>query len=148
MVIPLIIVILIGTIEFGPALADLISVRQGTRDGTRNAVVDNYGTDTSCTITNDESKKVICETKKEIDRDESRVRVNLSFPDGAKTAPPNDNSLLVCTEFQHRSPTGMFGFLLDSKVSQTRVSMRVEQDLSAVDAEFETSLSGSWAWCT
>lgn len=150
-VVPLIIVILLGTVEFGIALADLISVRQGTRDATRNAVVDNYGADLSCTltgtITNDESKKVICETKNEIDRDESRVRVKLVFPDGGKTAPPDDNSLLVCTEFRHRSPTGFFGLLLNSKVSKTQVAMRVEQDLSAVDAEEETSLSGSWAWC-
>ena len=43
MVLPLIIVILIGTVEFGLSLADLISVRQGTRDATRNAVVANYG---------------------------------------------------------------------------------------------------------
>ncbi len=147
---PLIIVILLGTVEFGIALADLISVRQGTRDATRNAVVDNYGSDTSCTltgtITNDESKKIMCEAKNEIDRDESRVRVKLVFPDGGNP-PPDDNSLLVCTEFNHRSPTGMFSLLLNSKVSNTQVSMRVEQDLSAVDAEEETSLSGSWAWC-
>ena len=51
MVLPLIVVILIGTVEFGLSLADLIAVRQGTRDATRNAVVDNYGSDTVCTIT-------------------------------------------------------------------------------------------------
>ena len=152
MVLPLIVVILIGTVEFGLSLADLIAVRQGTRDATRNAVVDNYGSDTVCTITgtvsNDESKKIICETKNEIGRPEARVRVKLAFPDGGKTPPPDDNSLLVCAEFTHRSPTGMFGFLLNGKVSQTRVSMRVEQDLSAVDAAEETSLSGSWTWCS
>lgn len=154
MVIPLIIVILIGTIEFGLSLADLISVRQGVRDGTRNAVVDNYGTDTSCGLTGaaatavDGSKTVICGTKNEIARPESRVAVKLTFPDTDKTPQPDDNSLLVCAEFQHRSPTGMFGFILDSRVSTTRVSMRIEQDLSAVDAVEETSLSGSWAWCS
>ena len=151
MVLPLIVVILIGTVEFGLSLADLISVRQGTRDATRNAVVDNYGSDTVCTITgtvtNDETKKVICGTKNEIDRPESRVRVKISFPDAGKSPPPDDNSLLVCAEFIHKSPTGMFAFLLDSRVSTTRVSMRIEQDLSAIDAGEETALSGSWAWC-
>jgi hypothetical protein len=151
-VLPLILVILIGTVEFGLSLADLISVRQGTRDATRNAVVNNYGSDTVCgivgTVTNDETKKIICGTKNEIDRPEARVRVKVAFPDGGKTPPPDDNSLLVCAEFRHRSPTGMFGFLLNNRISTTRVSMRVEQDLSAVDAGEETSLSGSWAWCS
>ena len=64
MVLPLIILILIGTIEFGLALADLISVRQGTRDATRNAVVANYGDFTpGCTLTggivNLETQKVM-----------------------------------------------------------------------------------------
>ncbi len=153
MVLPLIILILIGTIEFGLALADLISVRQGTRDATRNAVVANYGDFTpGCTLTggivNLETQKVMCSAKNEIDRDQSRVAVKVVFPDLTKTPPPDDSSFLVCTEFQHRSPTGMFGFLLNSKVSQTQVSMRIEQDLTVVDAEEETSLSGSWAWCS
>ena len=46
MVLPLVIIILIGTFEFGLAMSDLISVRQGTRDATRSAVVANYGSDT------------------------------------------------------------------------------------------------------
>ena len=152
MVIPLIMVILIGTVEFGLSLADRISVRQGTRDTARNAVVDNYGTDTGCTlagvINNDETKKIMCNAKDEIDRDQTRVRIKVLFPDAGKTAPPDDNSLQVCTEFLHRSPTGMFAFLLNNTVSNTQVTMRIEQDLTAVDAEEETSLSGSWAWCT
>ena len=152
MVLPLIIVILIGTVEFGLSLADLISVRQGTRDATRNAVVDNYGSDEVCDLTglstaNVETKKIVCEAKNEIDRDETRIRVMIAFPDGGQTAPPDDNSLLVCTEFEHQSITGMFSFLLDDKVSNTQVTMRVEQDLTAVEAGSETSLSGSWAWC-
>ena len=156
MVIPLIMVILIGTVEFGLSLADLISVRQGTRDAARNAVVDNYGTvtaaDAACTltgtVTNVESQKIMCNAKEEIDRDQTRVRIKVLFPDAGKTAPPDDNSLQVCTEFLHRSPTGMFAFLLNNTVSNTQVTMRIEQDLTAVDAEEETSLSGSWAWCT
>jgi hypothetical protein len=151
MVLPLIIVILIGTIEFGLSLADLISVRQGTRDAARVTVVNNYGTDASCTLAsatgNTETQKVMCKAKTEIDRPEDRVRIKLAFPDGGKTAPPDDNSLLVCAEFQHRSITGMFGFLLNNKVSKTQVNMRVEQDLSTLDAGEETALSGDWSWC-
>ena len=99
------------------------------------------------TPTNDETTKIICDTKDEIAQDESRVRVKLAFPDGGATPPPDDNSLLVCVEYRHASPTGMFGALLDNRVSKTQVVMRIEQDLTAVTADEETSLSGSWAWC-
>lgn len=148
----MIIVILIGTVEFGLSLADLISVRQGTRDATRNAVVANYGSDEVCDLTglstaNVETKKIICNAKNEIDREETRIRVMIAFPDGGAAPPPADNSLLVCTEFEHHSITGMFAFLLDDRVSNTQVTMRVEQDLTAVDAGQETSLSGDWTWC-
>lgn len=154
MVLPLIIIILIGTFEFGLAMSDLISVRQGTRDAARSAVVATYGSDMSCTLDvslanpgNDETRKIMCDAKDEIRREEGRVRVKVAFPDGGQTPPPDDNSFLICVEYQHNSPTGMFAVLLDNRVSETQVVMRVEQDLTGVDAGEETSLSGSWAWC-
>jgi hypothetical protein len=154
MVLPLILVILIGTFEFGLSMSNLISVRQGVRDTARSAVVATYDGDTSCTLElsvgnpgNVETQKVMCDAKNQIRQDEARVRIKLAFPDGAKTPPPDDNSLLICAEYKHNSPTGMFGSLLNNRVSKTQVVMRVEQDLTAVGAGEETSLSGSWAWC-
>lgn len=152
LVLPVLAILLLGTIDFALVLSEIIQFRHGVRDAARATVVDEYGNE-ACTLTgyggaNAETAKVLCRVHAESLGAGDAVRVNLSFPDGGKTGPPDDNSVRVCAELQLRSQTGFFDSFLDGRVSRSEVTMRIEQDLTPVDAGTETSLENDWSWCS
>lgn len=156
-VLPLLLALVFGVIDFGFAFNDLIQVRQGSREAARQAVTGRLGSDTSCTIqapapTNTNVTKLICLAKDRVDLPDSAVRVKINVEE-----PYNDRkSVQVCVMAQLASVTGFYGPLLDSKVVQSAVQMRVEQttdDVAGSDVEDlvdfqETPLPGNTFSCT
>lgn len=143
LIVPVFLLLVMGVIDFGATFNDYNSVRQGVREGARQAVVADWDLD-GCTGT--ASQKISCVTKSRIDLDSSRVRVKVQLEG---TDEPGEQ-LTVCAMYRARSLTGMFGGLLDDRVLTSRITMRIEQidDDAPVTTYAETPLTGEdWAWC-
>jgi TadE-like protein len=144
LVVPIFVLLVMGTIDFAMAFNDYNSVRQGVREGARQAVVANWslGTCTSGSSTD----RVVCTTKSRIDLDAARTKVRVKLDSDYQ---PGD-SLTVCAMYQLKSITSFFGPILDSRVATSKVSMRIEQidDSAPLTTGGDSPLSGqSWSWC-
>jgi Flp pilus assembly protein TadG len=150
-VLPVLALLLFGVIEFGLTLNDYQSVRQGAREGARNAVVEDFGAVTSCGLDGgaatapDNAKRVICMTKASVGL--SDVRVRIDFTD---TNPGFVNDKLqVCVTRQVDSITGLFQPFLSGVNLRTQIEMRAEKDLrlpNGVTSEIDPS-GDNWNWC-
>jgi TadE-like protein len=144
LVVPLFVLLVMGTIDFAIVFNDYNSVRQGVREGARQAVVADW--DLGGCTTGSSTARVVCLTKERIDLDASRVRVRVQL--GSTYEPGNE--LTVCAMYQLESTTSFFSALLDDRVVTSSISMRIEQ----VDADAplttggDAALSGQdWSWC-
>jgi len=141
---PLFIMLVFGMIDFANTFNDYNSVRQGVREGARQAVVASW-TDTGCT-TGTSSARVACVTKARIGLDATRTKVKVDVP--ASYVP--GEALKVCAMYQAKSITGFFALLIDSRVLKSQVTMRIEQidDVAPLIDLTETALAGQdWTWC-
>ena len=156
-VLPILAVLVFGIIDFGFAFNSYISERQGAAQGGRQAVVANFGSNSTCPLTGLtgpgsnalETKQLMCLVKDRVGLDEAHTRVGVSFGAGgyAVGAP-----VLVCVEYPLSSVTRFFATLLDGKVLKSKAEMRIEQvtttsGAAAFAAAAETPQSGSWSWC-
>ena len=155
LVAPLLILLLFGLIEFGMALNDYQSIRQGVRDGARQAVVKQYGsTGTGCTTVAapDEVKKVICITKDRIGMadDEIAVRVEYFAPTDASDE-ADHGAVMVCAQKNVDSVTGAVP-AVDNVNLLSSIVMKMEKPIttgiSTSSAYAETPPSGrDWSEC-
>jgi Flp pilus assembly protein TadG len=152
LVMPLLFLILFGIIEFAIAFNDYQSIRQGARNGARQAVVSDYGTSTSCDINGaaasapDNAKRIICTAKAETGIGDD-LRVGLRVVENAPTGFKND-TVKVCTVRLVDTITGLLDPVIGDRPLRTEVEMRVERDIGLVGGDyFETDPSGSWSWC-
>ncbi len=151
-IMPLLFLILFGVIEFAIAFNDYQSIRQGARDGARQAVVKDYGTSVSCDIDGsaatapDNAKKIICTTKDRTGLGND-VRVGLRVTENAPTGFKND-TIKICTVRLVEPVTGLLDPFLEGRPLRTEVEMRVERDVDLVGGTyFEADPSGDWSWC-
>jgi Flp pilus assembly protein TadG len=153
-VLPVLVVLLLGIIDFGWAFNDYISLRQGTREAARQAVVNTTPQPTSgswsCNTTglpagvqagatgaNGDIYDLICYAKSRIGLSpDSSVRVSLYWDPGvAGTTPPyaaNSNvtsidSIVICTQYPLNSITGIFSPILNGTVITSKTEIRIEQ---------------------
>lgn len=147
LVMPLLVLLLAGIIDFALIFSSLMAMHQGLGDGVRQGVVAKTGASGSCALTGvstgttEQTKNLICLTKNRIGLDETRVRVG--FP-GVRT---KGGTLLICAQHPLKSASGFFNPLL-SGVLRSKVQMRIEQDLSVLAPAEETPFTGgSWEWC-
>ncbi len=142
LVIPLFLLVVFGIIDFGLALNDYNSVRQGVREGARQGVVGEFGS--SCVGT--ANQRLVCLTENRIGLDPSATRVKVKL-EGAYSA---GDQLTVCVQYPIKSTTGMFSSLLGGKVLRSEITMRLEA-LDSVDpltSSEESPLPGKdWSWC-
>ncbi len=147
LILPLVIILFMGIIDFGLAIADFNSLRQGDREAVRRAVVADVGDDNSCTIggapSDEDTKKLVCLTKEKTGLDASKVRVKVVFDEDYEEG----DALILCTQYPLHSITGFFGWALNSKIVHAQVDMRIEKASLDDFSEFEESGGGSWAWC-
>ena len=150
LIVPLVVVLLFGIIDFGFTFSNWLAVRDGSRDGARQAVVGEVSGDSSCptvgagmmTVT---TKEAICLTKGSVGLDETETRVKIVVD-----AYVEGDILAVCVQYPADSFTGFFSPLLDDKTVNSKVQMRIE-DLTdpSLHSVQETPHAGSdWSWCT
>ena len=142
LVVPLFLVLLFGIVDFGLALNDYNSVRQGVREGAREGVVGELGS--ACTGTGSQRLTCLTEDRIGLDAADTRVRIQL---EGAYAV---GEQLTVCAQHPIVSSTGMFEPFLGGKVIQSKITMRIES-LDAdnpITTTQESALPGKdWAWC-
>jgi hypothetical protein len=151
---PLLFLLLLGVIEFGFVFNNYQSVRQGSREGARQAVVAQLGTTTSCGITgtspNVSTQQLICLVKDRVGLgDDTRVKVLLGSGPGYALGAP----LVVCAQNEIDGLTGLFDPFIDGRELRSKVQMRIEKLATSpapvIQAAEETAPSGgSWSWCT
>lgn len=132
-VMPLLFTLLFGIVDFGLTFNDSLSLRQGVREGARQASVANYDT----------CGTAMCTTYNRIGLDAS-VKIKVALPNGtfAKGDP-----VLVCAQKPLTSVTGLFGPILNGKYLKSKVQMRIEKAPTASPVGQDTAVGG-WSWCT
>lgn len=155
----LLFLLLFGIFEFGLTFNDYQSIRQGAREGAREAVVKNYGTVTSCGINGDAAaatadvQRIICQTKARTGLGNSvRVAVRVVADPNASTW--KGNSVQICETRLVNSITGLFTPLVGGLPLRTQITMRAEKSMGAsidpgnTTTWDETDPSGdNWSWC-
>jgi len=150
-VLPILLIITFGIIDFGAVYSNYLQVRQGTREGARQTAVSTTPTApggsgwgvSNCTTTgistSGDGYDLVCFTKNRIGLSEANTRVSIYF--AAPWTP--GNGVTVCTEFAASSVTGFFASLLNGDVLQSHIEIRIEQPSSTFTAPVqETPLPG------
>lgn len=123
LVLPMLLLLVFGMIDFGVNLSDQIAVREGVREGVRQGVVDAPGAESVA--------EIVALTKERIGLDVAGTRVYVmpeATADG--TAGKKGSNLSVCAYVPMRSLSGFYSPALDGRYMWSRVTMRVEQDLT------------------
>ncbi|OWY61653.1 hypothetical protein B7486_62650 [cyanobacterium TDX16] len=150
LVLPVLLVVLTGIIDFGLVLSDQISLRQGVREGARQAVVADFGSACSASGADAASRKLICLTEDRTDVDDVSVRIQLD-PSNA-TNPSVGQGVIVCAAAPMQSISGLWSVALDDRYLTSETQMRVEVAADASGAELTTygdadPTGEGWAWC-
>ena len=150
---PLLLVLLFGIIDFGLTMNTLQGVRQGTREGARQAVVGSFGSYDTCPTTGltpsatNEDKLVICLTKDRVNAQNADVRVKIALDatEGYVEGAP----LVVCVQYEMVSVTGLFDPFFANRIFKSRVQMHVEElgSGSLTSVEEAAPSGGDWTWC-
>ena len=158
LVLPLLMMVVFGVIEFGTTYNNYISLRDGVRQSARLAVVGNTtGISTSCNLVGaDEAsttvKRIMCLTKREIGLDQTQVRVKVMTATptftGVGTFSKND-ALIICAQIPTKAVTGFLTTALTGNTLRTKLAMRIEKgDFSAIAGDEDPPTGKDWSWCT
>ena len=148
LVVPLLLAVMFGIVDYGLWFGDSLNVRQGVDEAARRAVVSDFGT---CTGSS-ESEKTACVVKERIGAFGGTVYVQVSVtgPAPSKTAGnwAKGGQLLVCAMVKEEGLTGLTPMPKDG-ILRAFVHKRVEVTAgSSVPAYSDTPPTGSdWAWC-
>ena len=131
LVFPILALVLFAIIDFAVAFNDYQSLRQGAREGARQAVVDDPSGGGECPSGTD-AEKLICLTKARSEVDGVSVRVFVSdAPDGEDGDPGyRDDKVLVCVAKPVSSLSGFTSPFIGDKVLSSSIEMRAETTLS------------------
>jgi Flp pilus assembly protein TadG len=146
-VFPLLFMLVAGMIDFGMVFSDLNAMRQGVREGARQAVVAEFGTNSTCPITGApgsvSTTTLICLTKERIGLPQANTRVKVAFANTNEVG----GGIIVCAMYPMSSVTGTFEPLLDDRILTSKVEMRIEKVDDTLTEAAEVALIGDWSWC-
>lgn len=139
LVVPVLMLIVFGIIEFGVAYNNSLALRAGAQEGARAGVVANFGPTgpPGCPLattgpvgpTTEPTRRLMCLTKNRIGLPQNNVRLTVSFRtsgNGAGSYVAGDY-ILICADYPLDSVTGFFGPFLNGRRQTTRAEMRIEQ---------------------
>ena len=167
---PLLILLLLGLIDFGLIYNNYQSLRQGARTAARDGAVAEFGTSNSCGLTfsgggsapSNDIQDLMCQVKSQVGLGNT-TRVKVIFVDTTgnpwvegSTAFAVNNGLTICAETPLSSASGFFRALFTNKYLSTKTTFRIEQvtdptgTLLPTETDgYETAPTGSnWNWCT
>jgi len=167
LILPVVLFVLVGIIEFGSVYSRIISMRQGIREAGRQGSVANFGSTSACgligvssggaTPTTDNIKKLMCLAKDQAGVGD-KVRIKIFFADenianatNASSSYVLGHSIVICAIYPLKSLTGLMQPILNNRYSKTKAAFRIEK-VSGAGAEtggFETPPAGAdWdSWC-
>jgi TadE-like protein len=153
-IVPLLLALLVGIVDFGFLFNDVISVRQGARDGGRQAAVGKFGSDDQCSLTgfsgHANAKYLFCLTKSRDGLPDGDTRLAVIVGEGGSPQYAIGKPVTICEQYRMRSITGVLPFL-NGKVFETRTTFRVEvlNNTGGLGDASEAPLPGSsWSFCT
>lgn len=129
-VVPIFFLLLLGMIDFGFAYGDYIGLRNGVREGARQAVVSPPGSDT-CGLPGTPSaatENLVCVTKERTGLADADVKVAVVLLDGDadSTAGEIGEAVLVCVQTPAKSTSGMTAPFLNGRMISAKARMRIE----------------------
>jgi Flp pilus assembly protein TadG len=138
LLLPVLVLILFGIVDFGSLYNSYQSVRQGARDGMRQAVVA-MPTNQTCTVQSGgtqitgDAQQLVCYVKARVGLgDNTRVRIIWNGPQTSaatdKTNFPAGNPVMVCVQYPAQSLSGILAPFLNGKVLNTQAETLIEQD--------------------
>jgi len=157
LVMPLLLLVVFGIIEFGTTYSNYIGLRDGVRQAARSGAVGNFGQSSSCGLEDaDEAsvtiQRLMCLTKRQTGLDPNQVRVKIISANSTFTGPgtfAKNDALIVCAQIPTKAVTGFLASALTGKVLRTKVAMRIERSDIVATAGEETPPPGQdWSWCT
>lgn len=148
-VIPLLLMFVFGVVDFGAVYSNRTAVNQGVRDATRQGIVANFGTNSSCPVTGSiaagNSLNLACLTKERIGLEAERTRIRIVAPATYSVG----SQLLVCAEYSIEPVTPLTDQFLSGDALHAKATMRVEQvATSGLTSVSETAIDNDWSWCT
>jgi Flp pilus assembly protein TadG len=153
LVVPLLLAVMFGIIDYGLWFSDSLSVRQGVDEGARAAVVNDFG---RCT-TGSAAARTACVVKDRISANGGTAYVRVVVTGPATSSGPGaaddwtkGGQLLVCGVVKETGLTGLTPMPKDGLITST-VTKRVEvtNAPATVPAYADTLPSGAtWDWCT
>jgi hypothetical protein len=145
LVVPVLVMIVMGIIDYGLFFSDRLATKQGIREGARQAVVSTGGicggTDLNC---------LAVEIRDGIGAIGGNAYVRVDTVETAETASPlgdgwlEGNELRVCAVV---TEDGLPGITPMPDRIADRVSMRIEHDTSRASSGQSGSPPGGWGWC-
>jgi Flp pilus assembly pilin Flp len=166
MVVPLLVLVLVGIIEYGLYFADDIALRQQTREVARQGALAQWGpggcslpsgTDGSTDVRN-----LMCRARADALTSSGPVDVKVRFIDSSSAATPNAAyptavairngtstvSIRVCLSAPHQSITHFVPFPSNARI-RSKVDYRIENAVAptTVETPGSTAPTAAWAWC-
>ena len=143
-VLPFLLLVVFGIIDYGLYFNNSISVRQGVREAARQAVVGTYSS-TGCT-SGTQMDQLVCTSDKSVGAIAGTAYSKVVMP----TTWARGKALVVCSQVKNTGTTG-FVPLPASGYVRSRVRMSIEADVpqptGATTGE-TLPAGGSWAWCS
>lgn len=143
LVVPLLLVLVFGIIDYGLWFSDSLSMRQGVREAARQGVVGNFDTD-GCG--GGGAAALACTAKDRIGGITGDPAVKVVAPAGWVKGEP----LIVCAQLEVSAGTGLVP-LPNDKVITSKVEMAIENIEAGADfGSFEDSAPAGkdWSWCS
>ncbi|MGH3990758.1 MAG: TadE family protein [Pseudonocardiaceae bacterium] len=148
LVVPVLLLVLFGIIDFGLLFSNQLSVKQGVREGARQGIVANYGS--ACSMTwsvppSDNLKKLGCTTVDRTSAVGGSSYVKVKVPDGWVKG----KSLVVCQMVQTNGLTGLVP-MPDGGVVLSKVEMSIEKaepGQTETGGEQAPPIGHDWSWC-
>jgi TadE-like protein len=154
LILPLLLALVLGMIDYGFTFNDAIAVRQGGREGLREAIVNtkppapngtwNCPTGSGAPAAGTDAYNILCFTKLMVGLNQSKTVVKVYFTNFSAGQP-----VKICVQYKASSVTGAYKAFLDGKVLATSVESLVEQTQASMTAFAETSWpdgSGAVNW--
>jgi len=163
LILPALLLILVGILEFGSIYSDVISMRQGVREAGRQGSVGNVGSTPDCGLSPDDSpsadmKSLMCLAKAQAGvGDGIKLRVKFANEDLTLTGSPTfkpGNAIIICAVYPLQSLTGMFQPFLNGRNARTKAAFRIEKDKKPDGTPVVATAGGeadptgaNWVWC-
>lgn len=148
LVVPILLVLLFGIVDYGLLFSNALSVKQGVREAARQGVVGNFGSDCSMTfsqVPSDNIQRLACTVLDRTTAVSGTTYVKIKLPSGWVKGQP----LVVCEMVRTEGVTGVTP-MPDGGVVTSKVQMSIERvtpGQTETGGEQAAPAGTDWSWC-